>query len=158
MMTEKQLTIETREQKHQPVLSIRMNTKAENLPVVIGESYAKIARYLEELDVEPAGPPFVAYYNLDMENLDVEMGFPVDDVVPGDHDMCPGEIVEGKVVSCMYEGPYEGMAAVYEKMNEYIRDKGFTATGVAYETYYNSPDDVRSHDELLTRIDLPVHG
>lgn len=156
MMKEKQLTIETREQKHQPVLSIRMNTRVENLPSVIGESYEKIARYLEELDVEAAGSPFVAYYNMDMENLDVEMGFPVDDVVPGDHDMCPGEIGEGKVISCMYEGPYEGMSAVYEKMNEYIRDKGFTAKGIAYETYYNPPDEVRSTEELLTRIDLPV--
>ena len=157
MMKQMQLNIETREQRHQGVLSIRMNTSAADLPVVIGESYEKIAKYLEELDVEPSGPPFVAYYNLDMENLDVEMGFPVDDVVPGDHDMCPGEIEEGKVVSCMYEGPYEGMVKVYDAMNEYISENGFKAKGIAYETYYNSPDDVTSTDELLTRIDLPVY-
>lgn len=156
MMKQMQLNIETREQRHQPVLSIRMNTRGERLPVVIGESYAKISQYLEELDVEPAGPPFVAYYNMDMDNLDVEMGFPVDDVVPGEHDMCPGEIEEGRVVSCMYEGSYEGMVKVYDAMNEYIREKGFVAKGMAYETYYNSPEDVKSSDELLTRIDLPV--
>lgn len=156
MQKQMQLSIEVREQRQQDVLSIRMKMRAEKLPMVIGESYAKIASYLEELGVEPAGPPFVAYHNLDMENLDVEMGFPVDEVIPGQGDLCPGEVERGQVVSCMYEGAYEGLPKVYEAINEYIRENGYTAKGIAYETYYNSPDDVRNTEELLTRIDLPI--
>lgn len=155
-MKEMTLDINVVKQPHQPVLSIRTRSNVKELPDVIAESYAKIGQYLAELDVDPVGPPFVAYYNLDMENLDVEMGFPVDDVIPGDHEMCPGEIPEGEVVSCIYRGPYEGMKEVYEAMNRYIGEKGYHAKGVAYEIYYNSPMEVKSPEELMTRIDLPV--
>ena len=150
------LDIEVREQSYQPVVSIRTTTDVRQLPNLIGESYMKIIQYLGELDVEPVGPPFVAYYNMDMENLDVEIGYPVDDVVPGDKDMCPGEIEKSKVVSCMYKGPYVGMVEAYDAMNEYINEKGLTPKGTSYEVYYNSPDEVASPDDLLTRIDIPI--
>jgi len=156
-MEQATLDIEVREQHHQPVLSIRTHTDIAHLPGLIGESYRRIGQYLAELDVEPEGAPFVAYYNQDMNDLDVEIGFPVEDVIPGDGDMCPGEIEEGKMVTCMYIGPYEGMAQVYGEMNRYIEKSGLRAKGPAYETYLNSPEEVSGPEELMTRIDLPVY-
>ena len=86
-MKQATLDIEVREQHHQPVLSIRTRTDVTHLPELIGDAYQRIGRYLEELDVEPDGAPFVAYYNQDMKDLDVEIGFLVEDVIPVDHDM-----------------------------------------------------------------------
>lgn len=68
---------EIREQVAQPTLSIRTRTPIGDLPRLLGESYDKIAGYLAELGEEPAGAPFAAYYNMDMQDLDVEIGFPV---------------------------------------------------------------------------------
>ena len=42
----------------------------------------EIAQYLAEQSEQPAGAPFVAYYNMDMQNLDVEIGFPVTACLP----------------------------------------------------------------------------
>jgi len=156
-MMQSTLNIELREQSYQPVFSIRTRTDAKSLPALIGESYSRIGQYLNELDIEPKGLPFVAYYNLDMNDLDVEIGFPVDDVIPGSHDMCPGELEKGRMVTCRYNGPYDGMEEVYKEMNRYIEEKGLKAKGIAYETYYNSPDEVKSPEELVTRIDLPIY-
>lgn len=155
-MKQATLDIEIRKQHYQQVLSIRTRTDASHLPELIGESYRRIGAYLSELDVEPEGPPFVAYYNQNMEDLDVEIGFPVDDVIPGDQDMCPGEMEEGNMVSCVYVGPYEGLKEVYGEMHRYIEEKGLKAKGPAYETYFNSPGEVKP-EELMTRIDLPVY-
>ncbi len=66
------------ETKDQPVLSIRTRTRVQDLPPLIGQAYGKIMARMAELAVEAAGNPFVAYYNLNMEDLDVELGFPVD--------------------------------------------------------------------------------
>ena len=147
--------IELKEQKPQPTLSIRTKTSVDKLPKLIGESYMKIVGYLTELGQAPACAPFTAYHNLDMQNLDVEMGFPVSQKLPGKEGITAGEIPEGPVVTCMYKGAYSGMENVYNEMFKWISDKGYVPAGVYYEYYFNSPMEV-PESELLTRVDLPV--
>ncbi len=143
------------EEKEQPVLSVREKTSVENLPQVIGKAYSDIIQYLGELGESPVEAPFCAYYNLDMENLDVEMGFPVSKKLPGKDHIQPNKIPAGKQVSCMYKGPYKEMEAPYNAMTEWMNDKGYEPTGISYEYYYNSPEEV-PEDELLTKIVFPV--
>ena len=149
------MKIELGEQKVQSILSIRARTSLENLPQLIGESYHKIAGYLEELGEQPADVPFTAYYNLDMQNMDVEMGFPVSKPLPGKGDIKAGEISPGKIVSYMHKGPYSEMEPIYNRIFQWIEEKGHQPKGIYYEYYYNSPDEV-PESELLTRIVIPV--
>lgn len=139
------------EQEAQPVLSIRTRTAVENLPLVIGESYGKIMRHLGEIGEQPAGAPYTAYYNLDMQDLDVEMGFPVARPLPGKDEIKPGEIPRGRYVSCMYKGVYSGMEQPYNEMFKWVEKNGFEPKGVCYEYYFNSPQEV-PESELLTKI------
>lgn len=147
--------IELLEQKAQPVLAVRTKTAMAELPKVIGENYGKIIGYLNELGVQPADAPYTAYYNLDMENLDVEMGFPVAQVCPGKGEIQAGEIPAGKSASAIYKGPYAGMEQPYQAMFRWIEENGLQSTGVYYEYYYNAPGEV-PESELLTRIVMPV--
>jgi effector-binding domain-containing protein len=149
------MEIELKEQKAQPVLSIRKRTTLADLPNTIGDSYHKIAGYLEELGEQPVDVPFTAYYNLDMQDMDVEMGFPVARPLPGRDDIKAGEIPPGKVASYMYKGIYSEMEPVYNEIFKWIAEKGYQPKGVYYEYYYNSPDEVPD-SELLTRIIIPL--
>ncbi len=139
----------------QPVLSIRTKTSLENLPQTIGESYGKIMEYMAQLGEQPADAPFTAYYNLDMQDLDVEMGFPVSKPFPGKGEIAPGEIPRGKAVTCMYKGPYSQMEEPYNDIFKWISEQDAEPTGVYYEYYYNSPADV-PESELLTKIVIPL--
>jgi effector-binding domain-containing protein len=138
----------------QPTMVVRTTTKVEKLPLVIGDSYRRIAEYLKELDELCADVPFVAYHNMDMQNLDVEIGFPVAKALPEKGDIKPGLIPAGKVVFCMYRGAYSNMAPVYGEMVKWITDNGHRPTGTCYEHYYNSPGVPES--ELLTKIVMPL--
>ena len=149
------LNIELNEQEAQPVLFIRARTALEGLPLLIGESYRKIAEYLAELGEQLANAPYTAYYNLDMQDLDVEMGFPVAGPLPGKGEVKAGEVPAGRYVSCMFKGPYSQMEPVYNEMNKWMQENNLEPTGAAYEYYYNGPQDV-PESELLTRISLPV--
>lgn len=142
-------------QAHQPILCLRLTTAVEKLPEVIGPSYMKIAQYLGELGEQPAGVPYVAYHNLDMQALDVEIGFPVRAELPGQGDILPGAIAECDAANCLYVGPYEEMGLAYEELNRLIVEKGREPTGVAYEFYYNSPAEVPL-SELKTLILFPL--
>jgi len=139
----------------QHILSIRTKTTMTDLPTVIEESYSKIFDYLNELGEEPTDVPFTAYHSLDMDNLDVEMGFPVSKQLPGKDDIQAGIIPAGAQLTCTYKGPYSGMEDPYSEMFAWIKDNGYEATGVFYEYYYNSPGEV-PESELLTKIVIPL--
>jgi effector-binding domain-containing protein len=144
-------------QEAQPVLSIRKRTSVENLPQILGEAFASIGQYLEKLGQQPGGAPFAAYYNLDMQDLDVEIGFPVSQIVPGNSEINATEMPRGYYATVFHKGPYSESVAAYESLTKFVKDQGRTPTGVAYEFYLNSPMDV-SQEELKTQIVFPLQS
>jgi effector-binding domain-containing protein len=143
--------IEVVETAAQPALFVRTVTPVGNLPQELGKAFTAIMQYLGELGEQPANAPFTAYYNMDMEHLEVEIGFPVTKALPARGDIAAGEIPAGKKVTRMYKGPYMGMEPVYAEIAQYMEENGLEPTGVVYEFYYNSPCEV-SESELLTKI------
>ena len=137
-----------------PTLFIRTKTKVENLPALIGESYGKMSAYLKETGEYLSDVPYVAYYNMDMQNLDVEIGFPVCENLSGKGEIQAGLIPAGKVVFCMYRGAYSEIEVVYNEMSEWIEDNGYKPVGTAYEHYYNGPGFPES--EFLTMLVMPL--
>lgn len=146
--------IELLKSPEQPALTIRMRASVGQLPMVIGQGFGKLAAYLGSLGEHLSGMPFVAYHNMDMSNLDVELGFPVAGPLPGNEDIRYAPLPGGLRVFCMYLGPYCGMKPVYDEMTEWIVANGSTPTGVAYEHYYNGPGTPEEH--LLTQIVMPL--
>jgi len=139
----------------QPVLSVRRQTKLENLPQVIGQAYGLIMEHLNRIGVQPVDAPYTAYYNLDMNDLDVEMGFPVAEMQEDEGDINAGRLPACQAVTCMYQGAYADMNDIYEKIFRWMEENNCKATGVYYEYYYNSPNEV-PESELLTKIVIPV--
>lgn len=146
---------ELTDEKEQPVLSMRIRTAVGNLPQEFGRVYGAIMQYLEETGETTEGPAFGAYFNMDMEDLDVEIGFILPKAIPGKGDIQAGSIPAGKQVSYLYKGSYEDMAPAYNAMAEWITEKGMEPSGVSYEFYYNSPMEVPA-SELLTKIVFPL--
>lgn len=138
----------------QPALTIRTTTRVEDLPALIGASYGKLSSYLKEMGESLAYVPYVAYYNMDMQHLDVEMGFPVAHALEGRGDIQAGSIPAGKYVICMFRGPYNEVEPVYNEMNAWMKDRGYVPSGTAYEHYYNGPGFPES--EMLTMIAMPL--
>jgi effector-binding domain-containing protein len=141
-----------KKQQAQPVMSIRAKTSVQNLPAVLGKAFGDVAMYIGEMGQQPQGPPFVAYYNMDMENLDIEAGFPVAKKLSARGEIKAGEIPAGKVATCDYTGPYgEEMKAAYEALGKLVMEKGDEPTGIVYEIYFNSPMDT-APEKLKTKI------
>jgi effector-binding domain-containing protein len=139
----------------QPVLAIRTRTTIQALPAFVGEAYGAIAQYLGQLGQAPAGAPFAAYYNMDMQDLDMAAGFPVARPLPAQGKMQPGEIPGGRAAMCLHVGPYNQISAAYQALGEWMQAHGHEATGVAYEFYLNSPDEVPP-EALQTQVVFPI--
>lgn len=146
---------ELQERAEQPTLAIRTRSSIQDLPTVLGTAYNAIMSRLVELGEQPAGPPFVAYHNMDMENLDLEIGLPVARPLAAAAPIFAGSIPGGAMATCLYTGPYDGIGAGYDTLTQWVRERGHTPTGVAYEWYLNDPEEV-APAELQTLIGFPL--
>jgi effector-binding domain-containing protein len=146
---------EIKEQGAQPTLYIRARTPIDGLPKLLGESYGKIAGYLGELGEGPAGAPFAAYYNMDMQDLDVEIGFPVLKTIPGKDDIQASQVPGGKLGYALHTGRYGDIAPAYDALTQFVKEQGYEPTGVAYEFYLNDPDETPP-ENLQTQIVFPL--
>ncbi len=142
------------EQQEQHYISIRTRSSAEHLPKVIGESFGKLFDYMESQGKLLCEAPFVAYYNMNPQDLDIEIGLPVAEKLLGTAEILSGVIPSGRAVFCMYRGPYSQIQPIYEDMDRWIKNHQEDAVGIAYEYYYNDFDFPES--ELLTKIVMPL--
>ncbi len=124
----------------QPTLSMRATLAVGDLPQFFGKVYGSIMQYLGEKGEQPAGMPFATYYNLDMQNLDVEAGFPVAKALPGKGEIQASMIPGGKFISTLHVGAYDKCQPAYDALTEWAKQNGYEPSGVAYEYYLNDPN------------------
>jgi effector-binding domain-containing protein len=120
------------------VLSIRTHAAVQDLPAIIGPAYGAITQYLGQLGQQPVGAPFVAYYNMDMQNLDIEIGYPVAQKLTGQGHIQPSMVVGGKAAACLHVGSYDTLPTAYQALMEWMGTKGYEGT-ICYEVYLNDP-------------------
>ena len=145
---------EVKEQPAQPALTVRTRAAVQDLPQLFGKAYGAIMQYLGELGEQPAGMPFAAYYNMDMQNLDIEIGFPVARKLAGKGEVQPSEFPGGKLATVWHIGQYDKCALAYDALMHWIKDHGYEATGVAYEVYFSPPET--PPQEIRTQIIFPL--
>ena len=150
-----QYNCELIQQDEQPVLSVRTRTSVQDLPQAIGKAYEKIMAHMGELGEAPVGPPFVAYYNMDMQDLDIEVGFPVAVELTSKGDVQAAKIPARTAAACMHFGPYSAIEPAYNALGEWIKQSGYEATGISYEYYLNDPSSTPP-EQLQTRIIFPL--
>jgi effector-binding domain-containing protein len=131
---------EIHEQAAQPTLTIRFRAPVHELPKHFGRIYSAIMQYLQTLGAQHTGAAFAAYHNMDLHNLDVEAGFPVSTPLPGQGEIQAGTIPAGTYAICHYTGPYDECAHAYERLRQYVTNKGYEAGDIAYEWYLNGPE------------------
>lgn len=146
---------DVRDLHRQPALVVRTRTSVGDLPELMGETFGVVAQYLAQLGECPAGPPFAAYHNEDMQDLDVAIGFPVARELPGRGDIQASETPGGEAATCPHIGPYDRLADAYTALSRWIEEHDYAAKGVSYEMYLNDPSETAQED-LQTQIVFPL--
>lgn len=147
--------MELRTVEERDTVVVRTTVSVEELPQALGDGYGEIMRYLGENGIEPAGAPFAMYHNMDMENLDVEMGLPVSVPVEGSGRVKPGKLPGGRAAVAVHVGPYDTLDRTYTKLGEYIQREGLETEPFMYEVYLSDPGEV-APEQLQTEVFFPV--
>ncbi len=147
---------EVKEQTTQLTLSVRTRSAVQNLPQTLGQAYKALWEYLRELGETAVGPPFVAYYNMDMQDLDIEVAVPVSKKLPAKNEIKPSEMAGGTFATCLYVGPYPAIEPAYTALMQWVEANGYKFAGNrSYEVYLNDPANTPPA-ELQTQILFPL--
>lgn len=138
-----------------PTLVVRTRSSVERLPEVLGPAWGAIMAHAGPAGAQPSDAPFVAYHNMDRDDLDVEVGMTFGQVLPGEGDVRPGGISAGRAVQCVHVGPYAELRSTYRAVEAWIARHELEPAGPAYEFYLDDPGET-PEAELRTRVVLPV--
>jgi effector-binding domain-containing protein len=141
-------------QPAQPTLSIRTRAAVQDLPAAMGRCFGAIVTYVMSLGQQPVGPAYAGYFNMDMADLDVEIGFGLASPLPGQGDIAATWLPAGEVASTIYEGPYDDIGPAYAALTAWVQEQGRQPSGAAYEYYLNDPN--LSNEPPRTRIVFPL--
>ena len=147
--------MEIKDVARRDTMVVRLTARADELPQTMGQAFAEVAAAIARSDVEFAGPPFALYHTMDIQALDVEMGFPVTGVAAGGGRVTASELPAGRVACAVHTGPYSDIEKTYIRLMAFVKEKGISVADWMYECYLNSPEEV-GPEELKTEIFFPV--
>ena len=103
--------------------------KFQNPETVRNRFYRSPNGWLAARGITPAGPPIIRYLTCDMpKGLDIEVGFPVADVLTGDMRVLSGVSPEGRYAVMTYSGPYDndGLVKATAALLEWAQENHIT--------------------------------
>lgn len=138
-----------------PVLSVRYRTSGTELSATMGPIYGEIAAFMGKKGIPFVGAPFAAYYNMDMDDLDVEIGFSVASPTQGDGRINATNLPGGSFATAKHTGPYATIEETYNALTAFVSEKGLQTESYMFEEYLNSPEDTPP-EKLETVIYFPL--
>ena len=148
-----QFVCESRSIAAVPALTIRAHTSMHDIKALFEDGFRQISALLRAQGLKPSGPPFARYYNMEMNALDVEFGFPVSEAAEGGTRIVRSSTPAGQVACCTYIGPYEEIEPAYDALMKWTAENGLALSGESYETYLNDPSSTPP-DQLRTQVCL----
>jgi effector-binding domain-containing protein len=150
------VTVKTLEPQH--LLSIRTRTSLREISATVGRAYGELFGYLARVGVRPAGPPLIIYHDPEFreEDMDVEIGVPIERRLQGDVGMSGGELSGGPGASTIHVGPYNEIGPAYQALAAWIQQQGHETAGAPREIYLVGPEQSRDPAGLRTEIAWPI--
>lgn len=132
-------TIEITERTPQPAAVVRGHVRADQIPAFVGGAFAEVAALLEREHGDVAGPPFTRYHVTE-DGFDVEAGFPAAGAFEPAGRVVRDDLPGGPTATLLNVGPYEGIAAGYEAVFQWLSAHGYTPSGDPWESYLDGPE------------------
>ena len=118
------------------------------------ESFHKIQQFLTSISVLVSDGPIICFHNMDLEHLDIEVGFPIAQDIAVKEDLQFNKIPAQKVVVTIDLGAYEKQDSTLEALISFIQTHDYKITGPIYYQYLN--DINRPAEQYLTKMMIPI--
>ena len=141
-----------------PTAVVRAEVPADGLPAFFDSAFRRLPQVLAGQGLRPVSAAFGLYRRPPSATVDVEVGFVVDRPVRPDGDVVPGELPGGRVARQVHAGGFDGLAATWQGLFAWVRERGLTPAGPFWEVYLTVPSPDMDPADLRTELDLLVTG
>lgn len=138
------------------VLSMRDTATPFTFADKLTDYYSRISEVIKKKKLKISGVPFSVFHSYTPELFDVEIGIPVDKLIPLNGDVKSQVYPATRVAMASYFGPYESTAVVYEAIEKYMKDKSLVASGGPWEEYITDPANEPDTSKWQTDIFYPI--
>ena len=143
-----------------PTAAVRLRAPTSKLSELFDLHLPNIADRLGDMGVDPAGPPYARYHSYGPEEVDVEIGIPVDRPLPNvralaeaeEGEMAAGELPGGPAAIIVHLGSYDGLAQTYDLLHDWIHEQGRDEGPAPWESYVDDPTEVEDVSQLRTEV------
>jgi effector-binding domain-containing protein len=133
---------------------------------IIPQLHNEIMTWLGQQEVQPAGPPFMRYYVINMDDkLDIELGWPIDKQLAGNGRIQTNVLPAGRYASLIYTGIEKGIEGngvliQWAEANGLAWDRWDDPNGDAFacrvEFYLTEPDDEPDMSKWETEVAIKL--
>lgn len=140
----------------QNILTVRRRLKFAELQKGMRPMFDAVGVYMARNGIEIAGPPVAYYHSQTKGEIDVECGYPLLQEDAGEGDIHFLKLPLGRATMALQRGGYDLLPGAHERMEEWIRAKGYTPASAMWEFFLNDPD-FTPDESLKTQIFWPMH-
>lgn len=139
-----------------PVAGVRRTVPIADLPATYDASFHLVMDAVLAAGAHPVGPPYGRYRGMPTDTVDVEMGFPIDRVIPPAGDVLSEIVPERDAVQTVHVGPYDAMRGSYDAVFAWIGAHALAPTDEMWEIYETDPSANPDAATWRTQILVPV--
>jgi AraC family transcriptional regulator len=135
----------------QHALVIRRRVARAQIAASLGDLFGKVFGHIQRSGLPLAGAPFARYSEWSAAHVTMEAGFPLAKSAASEGDIT-AVTFGGPVARTVHQGPYDGLGAAHQALEEWIVAQGATPGPMTWEAYVTDPGTVPNPADWKTEV------
>jgi effector-binding domain-containing protein len=140
----------------QPAATIRTKCKFDEVSKTLASVLPEVMQHITASGGKLMGPPFTIYHSFGPDEIDLEAGMPVQNVIAAAGRVKNSELPAGRTVTVWHVGPYDKLGAAHDALQAHLAAQKLQARGGPYEIYWTDPGMVPDPAKWKTQLFAPI--
>jgi effector-binding domain-containing protein len=148
----------------QPYAAIKLRVEQAKIGEKAPPLNGVVMDWLKAHGLAPTAAPFFNYTAMHGDMMDMEVGWPIAELVPGDDKVTTGTLPEGKYATVRYTGHYSGLQGAHEALHQWLKTQDIPPMDMdrggltLLESYETDPTQVADPKDWITDIAFKLPG